>query len=289
MQAAPSPPRSPSPHRFSPNRSQNNITSSHNSNLNNTNLSSPRHPNPNLDPQVNVTFSPDTYSPHSSPSNQQHHRNTPGHGRFNGRQGRGHGRSRNVTRDRDNTETRWTRDGQNMIEEPGSTLTTDNSATPMIPDDDQPIIAVISEDEKYLICDSAASRNNISLGSTDVQDFRTSTESLLTARIGSSLTVIGNGTIGLLGEVKVIPASQLSKNIMSCGVMSRRGFSFYIRAYGADCLIRYYLPDDDSEDLSAGYPLTTAKLVTNNLYICLLEVFKQSMSQLTHKAKSYRD
>jgi hypothetical protein len=109
-----------------------------------------------------------------------------------------------------------------MIEEPPVV----NSSTPMIPDDDQPIIAVISEEEKYLICDSAASRNNISLGSTDVQDFKTSTESLLTARIGSSLTVIGNGTIGLLGEVKVIPACQLSKNIMSCGVMSRRGFFF---------------------------------------------------------------
>ena len=76
---------------------------------------------------------------------------------------------------------------------------------------------------------------------------------------------------------------------MSCGVMSRRGFSFYIRAYGADCLIRYYLPDDDSEDLSAGYPLTTAKLVTNNLYVCLLEPFKQSMNQLINKAKIYRE
>ena len=136
---------------------------------------------------------------------------------------------------------------------------------------------------------TAASRNSISQGSTEVQDFETSAESLLTAGIGSSLTVIGNGTIGLLGEVKVIPANQLSKNIMSCGVMSRRGFAFFIRAYGMDCLIRFYLPDDDLEDLSAGYPLTTAKLVTNNLYICLLEVFKQSMSQLTHKAKLYRD
>ena len=164
-----------------------------------------------------------------------------------------------------------------MIEEPftpESLVTTDNSTVPMIPDDEQPIIAVTSEEEKYLICDSAASRNNISDGSTAIQDFRTLNESLLTARIGSSLTVIGNGTIGLLGEVKVIPASQLSKNIMSCGVMSRRGFAFYIRAYGGDCLIRYYLPDDDPEDLSAGYPLTTAKLVTNNIYICLLEVFK---------------
>ena len=56
-----------------------------------------------------------------------------------------------------------------------------------------------------------------------------------------------------------------------------------------DFLIRFYLPDDDPEDLSAGYPLTTAKLVTNNLYICLLEVFKQSMNQLTHKAKLYRE
>jgi hypothetical protein len=168
-----------------------------------------------------------------------------------------------------------------MIAEPStpvSTVTTDNSTVPTIPDDDQPIVAFSSEEEKYLICDSAASRNNISLGSTDVQDYRTLHESLLTARIGSSLTVIGNGTIGLLGEVKVIPASQLSKNIMSCGVMSRRGFAFYIRAYGGDCLIRYYLPDDDPEDLNTGYPLTTAKSVTNNLYICLLEVFKQSMN-----------
>ena len=71
--------------------------------------------------------------------------------------------------------------------------------------------------------------------------------------------------------------------------MSRRGFAFFIRPYGMDCLIRFYLPDDDPEDLTAGYPLTTAKLVTNNLYICLLEVFKQSMNQLTHKAKIYRD
>ena len=71
--------------------------------------------------------------------------------------------------------------------------------------------------------------------------------------------------------------------------MSRRGFAFFIRAYGMDCLIRFYLPDDDPEDLTAGYSLTTAKLVTNNLYICLLEVFKQSMKQLTHKAKSYRE
>ena len=284
MQSAPSPPRSPPPQHFSSNRGQNNNTSlSQNSHRNNTNSNS------RSDPQVNVTFSPDSYTPHTSPSNNQHSRNTHGRGRNNGHQGRGHGRSRNVTRDKGNTETRWTRDGQNMIEDsptPVSTATTDNFT---ILDDDQPIIAVSSEEEKYLICDSAASRNNISLGSTDVQDFITSEESLLTARIGTSLTVIGNGTIGLLGEVKVIPASQLSKNIMSCGVMSRRGFAFFIRAYGGDCLIRYYLPDDDSDDLSAGYPLTTAKLVTNNLYICLLEVFKQSMSQLTHKAKLYRD
>ena len=284
MQSAPEPPRSPQPQRFSSQHGQNNNTSlSQNSHRNNTNSNS------RSDPQVNVTFSPDSYTPHTSPSNNQHSRNTHGRGRNNGRQGRGHGRSRNVTRDGSNTETRWTRDGQNMIEDsptPVSTATTDSFT---ILDDDQPIIAVSSEEEKYLICDSAASRNNISLGSTDVQDFITSEESLLTARIGSSLTVIGNGTIGLLGEVKVIPASQLSKNIMSCGVMSRRGFAFFIRAYGGDCLIRYYLPDDDSDDLSAGYPLTTAKLVTNNLYICLLEVFKQSMSQLTHKAKLYRD
>ena len=176
-----------------------------------------------------------------------------------------------------------------MVEEPStseSTATAENSTIPTIPDDDQLIIAVTSEEEKYLICDSPASRNNISNGSTEVQDFMTSAESLLTARIGSSLTVIGNGTIGLLGEVKVIPSNQLSKNIMSCGVMSRRGFSFFIQAYGGDCLIRFYLPDDDPEDFIAGYPLTTAKLVTNNLYICLLEVFKQSMNQLSHKANN---
>ena len=172
-----------------------------------------------------------------------------------------------------------------MIEEPPA----EDASVTAIPDDDQPIVAVNTEEEKYLICDCAASRNNLSFGSTEVHDFTTLAESLLTARIGASLTVIGNGTIGLLGEVKVIPANQLSKNIMSCGVMSRRGFAFFIRAYGMDCLIRFYLPDDDPEDLSAGYPLTTAKLVTNNLYICLLEAFKQSMNQLTHKAKLYRE
>lgn len=76
---------------------------------------------------------------------------------------------------------------------------------------------------------------------------------------------------------------------MSCGVISRRGFTFFIRAYGMKCLIRFYSPDDDPEDLTAGYPLNTAKLVVNNLYICILEVFKQSMSQLIHKAKVYRE
>ena len=179
-----------------------------------------------------------------------------------------------------------------MVEEPftpESPAVTEDFTVPMIPDDDQPIVAVITEEEKYLVCDSAASRNNIAQGITEVKYYQTLEELLLTARIGTSLTVIGNGTIGLLGEVKVISSRELSKNIMSCGAMSRRGFAFYIRAFGGNCLIRYYLPDDDSEDLSAGYPLTTAKLVTNNLYICLLELFKQSMSQLTHKAKSYRD
>ena len=229
MQSAPEPPRSPQPQRFSSQHGQNNNTSlSQNQNQSNTNTY-PSRSRSNSDPQINVTFSPDTYTPHSSSSNNQHPRNTLGRGRNNGRQGRGHGRSRSVTSARGNSESRWTRDGQNMIEDPltpVSTASTDNSTVPMIPDDDQPIIAVSTEEEKYLICDSAASRNNISLGSTDVQDYRTSDESLLTARIGSSLTVIGNGTIGLLGEVKVIPANQLSKNIMSCGVMSRRGFSF---------------------------------------------------------------
>ena len=135
-------------------------------------------------------------------------------------------------------------------------------------DHDHPIVLVTSDEEKYIICDSAASRNNIAQGSVEVHDYQTSSEMLLTARIGASLTIVGNGTIGLLGEVKVIPASELSKNIMSCGVMSRRGFSFFIRAYGRDCLIRFYLEDDNPDDLNSGYPLTTAKLVTNNLYIC---------------------
>ena len=61
-----------------------------------------------------------------------------------------------------------------MIEEPfapESLVTTDNSTVPMLPDDEQPIIAVTSEEEKYLIGDSAASRNNISDGSTAIQDF----------------------------------------------------------------------------------------------------------------------
>ena len=172
-----------------------------------------------------------------------------------------------------------------MIEEP----LTANTSTTTIPDDDQPIVAVTTDEEKYLVCDSAASRNNIAQGSAEVRDYQTLPELLLTARIGASLTVIGNGTIGLLGEVKVISAAELSKNIMSCGAMSRRGFSFYIRAYGRDCLIRFYLEDDNTDDLNAGYPLTTAKLVTNNLYICLLEPFKQSMNQLISKAKIYRE
>ena len=179
-----------------------------------------------------------------------------------------------------------------MIEEPSAlenTATVEDSTIPTIPDDDQPMVAVTSDEEKYLMCDSAASRNNIAQGSTEISDYQTLTELLLTARIGSSLTIIGTGTIGLLGEVKVISSTELSKNIMSCGVMSRRGFAFFIRAYGMDCLIKFFLPDDDPEDLTAGYPLTTAKLVTNNLYICLLEVFKQSMNQLTHKAKLHRD
>lgn len=56
--------------------------------------------------------------------------------------------------------------------------------------------------------------------------------------------------------------------------MSWRGIAFFLRAYGMDCLIRFYLPDDDPEDLNDGYSHTTAKFVINNLYICLLEVFK---------------
>ena len=179
-----------------------------------------------------------------------------------------------------------------MIEEPPllmDTATTVDSTVPVIPDDDHTMVAVTSEEEKYLVCDSAASRNNIAQGSTEVKDYQTLAELLLTARIGASLTVIGNGTIGLLGEVKVISSRELSKNILSCGVMSRRGFAFFIRAYGRDCLIRFYLEDDNPDDLNAGYPLTTAKLVTNNLYICLLEPFKQSINQLINKAKAYRE
>ena len=41
------------------------------------------------------------------------------------------------------------------------TATTVDSTVPVIPDDDQPMVAVTSEEEKYLVCDSAASRNNI--------------------------------------------------------------------------------------------------------------------------------
>ena len=105
-----------------------------------------------------------------------------------------------------NSDSQWSRDGQNMIEElpvPEDTATTVDSTVPIIPDDDQPMVAVTSEEEKYLVCDCAASRNNTAQGSTEVQDYQTFAELLLTARIGASLTVIGNGTIGLLGEVKV--------------------------------------------------------------------------------------
>ena len=114
-------------------------------------------------------------------------------------------------------------------------------------DDDQPLVAVTTDEEKYLVYDCAASRNNIAQGSTEVQDYQTLAELLLTARIGASPTVIGNGTIGLLGEVKVISSNELSKNIMSCGVVSRRGFAFFIRAYGMEYLIRFYLPDAHSK------------------------------------------
>ena len=296
MQSAPRPARS-SPHfRFSSNRSYNN-NNNNSFRQNNNTIHSPnnanRHNNNKNDPKVNVTFSPEAYTPHSGHDNTPHLGRSPlGRGRTDGRHGRGYGRSPSSGRGRANSNTQWTRDGQHMIEEPtvpDDPATTLDSTVPSLPDYDQPMVAVTTDEDMYLICDCGASRNNISLGSTEVDDFTTLAESLLTARIGVSLTVIGNGTIGLLGEVKVIPANELSKNIMSCGVMSRRGFAFFIRAYGMDCLIRFYLPDDDPEDLSAGYPLTTANLVTNNLYICLLEVFKQSMNQLTHKAKLYRD
>ena len=170
-----------------------------------------------------------------------------------------------------------------MIEEPSApenTVTAEDSTIPTIPDNDQPMVAVTSEEEKYLVCDNAASQNNIAQGSTEISDYQTLAELLLSARIGSSLTVIGNGTIGLLCEVKVISPTELSKNIMLCYV--QRGFAFFIRAYGRDCLIRFYLKDDNPDDLNAGYPLSTAKLVTN-------KPFKQSINQLINKAKTYRE
>ena len=139
----------PPPHRFSSNRGHNNNTSpSQNFHQNNTNPDGTRYPN-NRDPQINVTFSPDTYTPHSNSSNHQQPRNPPGRGRNNGRHGRGHERSRNVTRDRGNSETRWTRDGQNMVEEPftlENPAVTEDFTVPMIPDDDQPIVAVTTEE-----------------------------------------------------------------------------------------------------------------------------------------------
>ena len=54
-----------------------------------------------------------------------------------------------------------------MIEEPSAE---DPTVTTM-PDNDQPMIAVTSDEEKYLVCDSAASRNNIAQGSTEVHDY----------------------------------------------------------------------------------------------------------------------
>jgi len=103
-----------------------------------------------------------------------------------------------------------------MVEEPSipeSTAVTEDVTVPMIPDDDQPIVAVTTEEEKYLVCDSAASRNNIAQGTTEVKDYQTLEELLLTARIGASLTVIGNGTIGFLGEVKEKKQGFVKKNI----------------------------------------------------------------------------
>ena len=44
-----------------------------------------------------------------------------------------------------------------MVEEPfisESTAVTEDFTVPMIPDDDQPIVAVTTEEEKYLVCDS---------------------------------------------------------------------------------------------------------------------------------------
>jgi len=51
----------------------------------------PRHFNNNHDPQVNVTFSPESYTPHSNLGNSPHfQRSPPERGRTNGRNGRGY-------------------------------------------------------------------------------------------------------------------------------------------------------------------------------------------------------
>ena len=63
MQSAPRPPRSPPPFRFSPNRNQNNTT----------NFSPHRGQNNNNDAQINVTFSPETYTPNPGQANDPHH------------------------------------------------------------------------------------------------------------------------------------------------------------------------------------------------------------------------
>ena len=44
-----------------------------------------------------------------------------------------------------------------MIEEPSAT-TTEDPTVPIIPDDDQPMVAVTSEEEKYLVCEIPSPR-----------------------------------------------------------------------------------------------------------------------------------
>ena len=68
---------------------------------------------------MNVTFSPDSYTPHLSHGNSPHfQRSPPGSGRTDGQNGRGYGRNAPASRGRGNSDSQWTRDGQNMIKEP---------------------------------------------------------------------------------------------------------------------------------------------------------------------------
>jgi len=73
MQSAPPPAHSPPPYRFSPNRSHHNNNNS--SRQNNNTSFAPNNANRqhnNNDPQINVTFSPETYTPHSGHVNSQY-------------------------------------------------------------------------------------------------------------------------------------------------------------------------------------------------------------------------